>query len=67
MVLQTGQTSSFQFNNNGCKGKNNEVKYLEHVQMTFDADVPYRGAVVIDITSPSGESKNITADFMFIW
>uniref|UniRef100_A0A1B6E0T0 P/Homo B domain-containing protein n=1 Tax=Clastoptera arizonana TaxID=38151 RepID=A0A1B6E0T0_9HEMI len=59
LELTTGEIVSFQFETEACAGTVNEVKYLEHVQVKFDADVPYRGAVVIDITSPSGTKTRI--------
>lgn len=38
----------------GCKGKNNEIKKLEHVQATVSLAHQHRGALSISIRSPMG-------------
>lgn len=43
----------------GCKGRNNEVNYLEHVQVKITLNYHRRGNAVIHITSPSGTRSTV--------
>ncbi|XP_039300747.1 uncharacterized protein LOC120356032, partial [Nilaparvata lugens] len=42
------------FQSDGCSGTDNEINYLEHVQVIISLSYPYRGAVGILLESPSG-------------
>lgn len=42
------------FNTDACKGQQNEVNYLEHVQLVSDIDYSRRGNLAIYLTSPNG-------------
>ena len=41
----------------GCHGQDNEVNYLEHVQVYLDMDYSDRGGVEIYLTSPNGKRE----------
>lgn len=37
-----------------CRGTENEINYLEHVQVITTLHYSYRGALQIDLVSPQG-------------
>ena len=39
----------------GCEGQDNEVNYLEHVQVYLDMQYTHRGDIEIYLTSPNGK------------
>lgn len=45
------------FNTDACKGQNNEVNFLEHVQLVTDIDYTRRGNLAIYLTSPNGKNQ----------
>lgn len=42
------------FQTDGCEGQNNEINFLEHIQLVLDAYYPIRGHLSISIISPQG-------------
>jgi subtilisin-like proprotein convertase family protein len=43
------------FNSDGCEGKSEEIRYLEHVEVLTNIAYTMRGALEMHLTSPSGE------------
>ena len=42
----------------GCEGQENEINYLEHVQLVLSMSYTKRGAISIDLYNPSGITLN---------
>ncbi|XP_072031864.1 neuroendocrine convertase 2-like [Amphiura filiformis] len=49
-----GKKLVLRLNTDGCKGKENEVRYLEHTQAIITLNSTRRGDVTIKLTSPMG-------------
>ncbi|XP_015784576.1 neuroendocrine convertase 1 [Tetranychus urticae] len=47
------------FNVSGCRGSIGEVNYVEHVQLMATIDYPLRGALEIELVSPSNTSSTL--------
>jgi proprotein convertase subtilisin/kexin type 1 len=43
------------FNSDGCEGKAEEIRFLEHVEVLTNIAYTVRGALEMHLTSPSGE------------
>ena len=52
--LESGQMVKITLDTSGCQGQDNEVNYLEHVQVYIDMTYTQRGALEIWLTSPAG-------------
>ncbi len=46
---------SVKFYTDACEGQNNQVKFLEHLQIIVDIDYTRRGNLAIHLTSPKGQ------------
>lgn len=46
----------------GCKGTNQEVRYLEHVEVKTNINYTVRGALQIYLLSPSGKQQIFVQD-----
>lgn len=44
---------------NGCQGNQDEIRYLEHVQLVLTLDYSRRGDLAIDLTSPMGTKSRL--------
>jgi subtilisin-like proprotein convertase family protein len=44
---------------NGCQGNQDELRYLEHVQLVLTLDYSRRGDIAIDLTSPMGTKSRL--------
>ncbi|CAB3995406.1 Neuroendocrine convertase 1, partial [Paramuricea clavata] len=44
---------------NGCQGNQDELRYLEHVQLVLTLDYTRRGDLAIDLTSPMGTKSRL--------
>jgi subtilisin-like proprotein convertase family protein len=42
------------FNSDGCEGKAEEIRFLEHVEVLTNIAYTVRGALEMNLTSPSG-------------
>jgi hypothetical protein len=42
------------FNTDGCEGKAEEIRFLEHVEVLTNIAYTFRGALEMHLTSPSG-------------
>ena len=42
------------FNTDGCEGKAEEIRFLEHVEVQTNIAYTFRGALEMHLTSPSG-------------
>jgi hypothetical protein len=42
------------FTSDGCEGKPEEIRFLEHVEVLTNIDYTMRGALEMHLTSPSG-------------
>lgn len=52
--LPVGKMTSIPFKTDGCAGTEDEVKFLEHVEVITSISCNYRGAINIYVKSPSG-------------
>ncbi|KAJ3640863.1 hypothetical protein Zmor_027398 [Zophobas morio] len=50
-----------QIHTTGCQNTNNEVKFLEHVELTLTIEYPIRGVLEVYLTSPSGTRVQMLA------
>ncbi|CAL1543881.1 unnamed protein product [Lymnaea stagnalis] len=49
-----GNYVEVEFTTNGCEGQDNEVNFLEHIQVIMDMDHEKRGKVYAEVQSPMG-------------
>jgi hypothetical protein len=54
-TLTSGHYAEVIVETDGCHGQPNEVNYLEHVQFIFSLNYSRRGAIRVELTSPSGQ------------
>ncbi|VDD93671.1 unnamed protein product [Enterobius vermicularis] len=47
------------FRTDACEGEDNEINYLEHVQLVLDITYPVRGHLAIYLTSPNGTKTQL--------
>ncbi|XP_076465280.1 neuroendocrine convertase 1-like [Babylonia areolata] len=52
--LTNGSSAEVALDTDGCRGEDNEVNFLEHVQFIFTLNYSTRGAVSVTAKSPSG-------------
>ena len=50
-----GKKSHVKFSSDGCAGTEDEINYLEHVEVVSTIEYSIRGALEIYLTSPSGK------------
>ncbi|OWF56741.1 neuroendocrine convertase 1-like [Mizuhopecten yessoensis] len=60
--LQSGYKLDIDLTSSGCQGQDNEIRYLEHVQMQINMDYSKRGALHISLTSPSGNETMLLSE-----
>ncbi|KAK7866825.1 hypothetical protein R5R35_005255 [Gryllus longicercus] len=53
-TLRAGGRVEVAFDTDACAGTDDEVNYLEHVQVEVNIDYPIRGELQVFLTSPSG-------------
>lgn len=49
-----------EFMSDSCRGTDNEINYIEHIQVTTTIQFSNRGALQIDLVSPRGRNITIT-------
>ena len=54
MTLTNETPARLIFQSNGCQGSDDEVNYLEHVEVVITLQYPTRGHLEINLISPSG-------------
>ncbi|KAJ9600056.1 hypothetical protein L9F63_009647, partial [Diploptera punctata] len=54
-----GRKSRVQFNAELCSGTEDEIKYLEHVEVVSTVEYSVRGALEMNLTSPSGTTVQL--------
>ena len=52
--MSSGNQLVLDIDTSGCQGQDNEVNFLEHVQVIIDMDYSKRGDLAIHIISPNG-------------
>lgn len=52
--LTSGNFVEVKIHTDGCKGTDNEIKALEHIQLVITMSYSKRGALKVSLTSPSG-------------
>lgn len=60
--IRSNQEVEIDMTTEGCHGQANEVNFLEHVQVTLNMDYTKRGALSIDIVSPSGTKTMLLSE-----
>ncbi|XP_053406328.1 neuroendocrine convertase 1-like [Mercenaria mercenaria] len=60
--LKSKQELSIQMTSEGCEGQPNEVNYLEHVQLVLTMSYSKRGALSVDLTSPTGNKTMLLSE-----
>jgi len=54
-----GVRSEVVFNSDGCEGKAEEIRFLEHVEVLTNIAYTMRGALEMHLTSPSGGWRSV--------
>jgi hypothetical protein len=54
VVVVDGRLTSSTIRMDGCHNTDNEVNYIEQVQIVLTIDSDYRGGLTVSLTSPSG-------------
>jgi proprotein convertase subtilisin/kexin type 1 len=54
-VINPKQQKIVEFLSDACRGTDNEINFLEHIQVITTVQYSQRGALQIDLTSPQGE------------
>ncbi|XP_059159938.1 neuroendocrine convertase 1-like isoform X2 [Physella acuta] len=57
--ITPGQFVEVEFSTDGCQGQDNEVNWLEHIQVVFDVDHENRGRIYADLESPMGTKTTL--------
>ena len=52
--FSVGKPAKITFSTDACKGTNDAVNFLEQIEVTSTVSYPYRGAISINLKSPSG-------------
>ena len=56
-TLSSGHSIEVEFTTDGCNGQNNEVNFLEHIEVMLDLSYERRGVLYAEIESPSGACR----------
>ena len=74
--MKSGEPIQIDLKSSGCTGEaNNHIKHLEHIQLFVTIEYSKRGALHLNLTSPSGtdtmllseRSGDYSADGFFNW
>jgi len=57
--FHSGQELEIDLVTKGCRGQDNEINYLEHVEVMLDMEYSKRGDLSIYLTSPSGKYRGV--------
>ncbi|ESP05305.1 hypothetical protein LOTGIDRAFT_102960, partial [Lottia gigantea] len=60
--LPHNQRLEIQIYSSGCEGQENEINYIEHVQLHLTLDYTKRGAISVHITSPSNTTTMLLSE-----
>ncbi|KAG7154866.1 Neuroendocrine convertase 1-like [Homarus americanus] len=61
-TLETGGWVKVEFDSDGCVGSEDEVKFLEHVQLVTTINYTRRGALTISLVSPQGTQATLLTE-----
>ena len=53
--LSSGHFAEVLIETNGCEGQDNEINFVEHVQLVLTLSYSKRGAISVTLVSPSGQ------------
>merc|ERR1711874_535425 len=53
-TLRNGHQLEVEFTTDGCDGQENEINFLEHVQVVLDLEYSRRGNIYAELESPMG-------------
>jgi len=53
------QSALVVFDSDACRGTDEEINYLEHVEVVVTVEYPIRGRLEIELTSPSGSRTEV--------
>jgi proprotein convertase subtilisin/kexin type 1 len=60
-TIAFGTPTTVQIPTTGCSGTTNQLRYLEHVELTTTISYPVRGALEVYLKSPSGSNVQMLA------
>ncbi|XP_023311252.1 neuroendocrine convertase 1-like [Anoplophora glabripennis] len=60
-ILTFGEPVKIGIPTSGCKGTQDEIRYLEHVELKTNINYTVRGALQVHLTSPSGTEVQLLA------
>ncbi|CAH1107633.1 unnamed protein product [Psylliodes chrysocephalus] len=58
-TISVSQAVHINIPSDGCKGRRNELRYIEHVEVQTNINYTFRGALQIRLISPSGTFVNL--------
>ncbi|KAK3595196.1 hypothetical protein CHS0354_002797 [Potamilus streckersoni] len=59
MALKSKQEVVIEITTDGCRGQENEINFLEHVELVLDMEYSNRGALAINLTSAMGTQTTL--------